>query len=194
MIGRGTDSAVRADGPARHLWTYRTPDGFDDLRMVEEGGFLTGLWFAGSRDGAGQWREGRECRTAVLEETCRWLDRYFEGRDPGFMPPVRMEGLTPFRAAVVEAMLDIPFGRTATYGGIADALARKRGIAKMSAQAVGGAVGWNPVCIIVPCHRVVGAAGNLTGYGGGLRNKTALLAHEGVDLSGFFLPAAKAGR
>ena len=75
-------------------------------------------------------------------------------------------------------MLAIPFGATATYGEIATAIARRRGLARMSSQAVGQAVGWNPICIVVPCHRVVGAAGALVGYGGGLRNKIALLAHE----------------
>ena len=75
-------------------------------------------------------------------------------------------------------MLEIPFGKTVTYGELATKIARHRGMSKMSAQAIGGAVGWNPLCIIIPCHRVVGANGQMTGYGGGLRNKIALLAHE----------------
>ena len=86
-------------------------------------------------------------------------------------------------------MLAIPFGETTTYGDIAAALAKKRGIAKMSAQAVGGAVGWNPICIIIPCHRVVGSGNSLTGYGGGIKNKVALLAHEGLDMERFTVPA-----
>ena len=94
-----------------------------------------------------------------------------------------MDGLTPFRREVVDAMLAIPFGETATYGDIAAALAKRHGIAKMSAQAVGGAVGWNPICIIVPCHRVVGANRSLVGYGGGIKNKVGLLALEGLTLS-----------
>ena len=94
-----------------------------------------------------------------------------------------MDGLTPFRREVADAMLAIPFGETATYGDIAAALAKKHGIAKMSAQAVGGAVGWNPICIIVPCHRVVGAGQGLVGYGGGIRNKAGLLSLEGRSSS-----------
>ena len=93
-----------------------------------------------------------------------------------------MENLTPFRKEVSEIMCQIPFGKTVTYGEIAAAIAKKHGIEKMSAQAVGGAVGWNPIGIIVPCHRVVGANGSLTGYGGGLHNKIALLRLEGHNI------------
>ena len=156
---------------------YRTPEGFDDLIMVSDGEVLTGLWFVGSRNAPEFRGEARE--PPVLRETRRWLDIYFSGRQPDFTPPYRIDGLTPFRRDVVDAMLAIPFGATATYGDIAATIARKRGLAKMSAQAVGQAVGWNPICLVVPCHRVIGAAGALVGYGGGLRNKDALLALEG---------------
>ena len=157
---------------------YRTPRGFDDLVLVADGDALTGLWFEGSRN-APELRPGGDAReTPVLGETRRWLDVYFSGRQPDFAPPYRIDGLTSFRRDVVDAILAIPFGATATYGDIAAAIARKRGLARMSAQAVGQAVGWNPICLVVPCHRVVGAAGALVGYGGGLRNKIALLAHE----------------
>ena len=155
---------------------YRTPRGFSDLILVSDGDALTGLWFEGSRN-APEARSGAR-EPPVLRETRRWLDAYFSGRRPDFAPPYRIDGLTPFRRDVVDAMLAIPFGATATYGEIAAAIARRRGLARMSAQAVGQAVGWNPICIVVPCHRVVGAAGALVGYGGGLRNKIALLAHE----------------
>lgn len=162
---------------------YKTPQGFDDLWMVSDGEELTGLWFEGSR-GLLKRRLGRAERDgAVFRETRRWLDIYFSGRQPDFTPRYRMDGLTPFRREVVDAMRAIPFGETATYGDIAAALAKKHGIAKMSAQAVGGAVGWNPICIIVPCHRVIGANGNLTGYGGGIMNKVRLLSLEGHDMS-----------
>ena len=115
----------------------------------------------------------------VFHETRRWLDVYFGGRQPSFTPPCRILDLTPFRQEVLDEMRKIPFGETITYGEIAAVLARRHGRAKMSAQAVGGAVGWNPLCLIIPCHRVVGAHGALTGYGGGLANKIALLALEG---------------
>ena len=157
---------------------YRTPRGLDDLILVSDGEFLTGLWFEGSRNAPALRPDGGAHETPALRETRRWLDTYFSGRQPDFAPPYRIDGLTPFRRDVVDAMLAIPFGATATYGEIAAAIARRRGLARMSAQAVGQAVGWNPICIVVPCHRVVGAAGALVGYGGGLRNKIALLAHE----------------
>ena len=167
---------------------YRTPGGFDDLVMSSDGEALTGLWFEGSRDGAAR-RAGEVCPDAdageaavgplpVFRETCRWLDVYFSGRQPGFTPPYRLVGATPFREEVSGEMLKIPFGATTTYGAIAALVAKRRGMAKMSAQAVGQAVGWNPICIIVPCHRVVGAGGAITGYGGGIANKAALLRHE----------------
>lgn len=167
---------------------YETPAGFGDLWMNSDGDVLTGLWFVGSRDQSKHWPDGVEGDFPVFRETRRWLDIYFSGRQPDFVPPYRIDGLTPFRKDVVDAMLAIPFGATATYGGIAAAIAEKRGLAKMSAQAVGGAVGWNPLCILVPCHRVVGADRSLTGYGGGIRNKIALLRLEGHDLSRFAVP------
>ena len=96
-----------------------------------------------------------------------------------------MEGLTPFRREVMEILNGIPFGKTLTYGKIADMIAKEHGLPRMSAQAVGGAVGWNPIGIIVPCHRVVGANGDLTGYGGGMKNKIALLRLEGHEMKNY---------
>ena len=161
------------------IWKYKTPEGFDDLVMCGDGEALTGLWFEGSRDGL-RYAGGCERReTPVFRDTRRWLDEYFAGRDPGFTPDYRIEGLTPFRQAVIDEMQRIQYGATVSYGDIARAIAKKRG-GRVSAQAVGGAVGWNPICIIIPCHRVIGADGSLTGYGGGLGNKVALLAHEGI--------------
>ena len=162
---------------------YKTPHGFDDMWMNSDGEMLTGLWFEGSH---GQSKHRLDCEERdlpVFRETRRWLDIYFSGRQPDFTPRYRMDNLTPFRREVVDAMRAIPFGATTTYGDIAAALAKKHGIAKMSAQAVGGAVGWNPICIIVPCHRVVGAGQSLVGYGGGIRNKAGLLSLEGRSSS-----------
>ena len=174
------------------VYRYRTPEGFDDLLMSTDGEVLTRLWFAGSRD------ENKhvsnivkphhlESLPPVIGDTCRWLDGYFSGFQPDFVPAYRMEGMTPFRKAVLDIVSEIPFGETMTYGEIAKRLVetfpgstpKPR---KMSAQAVGGAVGWNPICLIVPCHRVMGAHGKLTGYGGGLPNKIALLKLEGSQL------------
>ena len=165
-----------------YIWKYKTPEGFDDLVMCGDGETLTGLWFTGSRDAArrGEAAESRE--TPVFRETCRWLDEYFAGRDPGFTPNYRIEDVTEFRKDVINELLRIPYGATVSYGDIAKAISKKHGGAKVSARAVGGAVGWNPIGIIIPCHRVIGADNGLTGYGGGLGNKISLLAHEGSDL------------
>ena len=162
---------------------YKTPQGFDDMWMNSDGEVLTGLWFEGSRGQSKHRLDCEELDLPVFRETRRWLDIYFSGHQPDFTPHYRMDGLTPFRREVVDAMLAIQFGETATYGDIAAALAKKHGIAKMSAQAVGGAVGWNPICVIVPCHRVVGAGQSLVGYGGGIRNKAGLLSLEGRSSS-----------
>ena len=162
---------------------YKTPQGFDDMWMISDGDVLTGLWFEGSRGLLKRRLDCAEHDVPVFRETRRWLDIYFSGRQPDFTPRYRMVSLTPFRREVVDAMRAVPFGATATYGDIAAALAKKHGIAKMSAQAVGGAVGWNPICIIVPCHRVVGAGHSLTGYGGGITNKVRLLSLEGLTFS-----------
>ena len=161
-----------------YIWKYKTPEGFDDLVMSGDGEALTGLRFAGSRDAVRR-GEAVELREApVFRETCRWLDEYFAGRDPGFTPNYRIEDLTEFRKDVIDELKRIPFGATVSYGDIAKAISKKRGGAKVSARAVGGAVGWNPIGIIIPCHRVIGADGALTGYGGGLSNKVSLLTHE----------------
>ena len=162
---------------------YTTPDGFDDLVMESDGKVLTGLQFEGGRDVAKRTSVGDDGIVAasdirVFDNVRRWLDIYFSGRQPDFTPPYRIIGATPFREEVVREMLDIPFGVTVTYGEIASTIAKRRGMARMSAQAVGGAVGWNPICIIIPCHRVIGAHGDITGYGGGINNKIGLLRLE----------------
>lgn len=163
-----------------YKWKYETPEGFDDIWLRSDGNVLTGLWFENGR-GVSKYVENCEERWAEgFAETVRWLDIYFGGQQPDFLPAYRVDGLTEFRGDVAECMLAVTWGETTTYGEIAVQVARKRGIASMSAQAVGGAVGWNPLCIIIPCHRVVGANGSLTGYSGGLKNKEALLRLEGA--------------
>ena len=151
------------------------------ITLSSDGEALLGLRFDGQRHFAGTLAPvHKEKSLPVFEQTRRWLEVYFGGRDPGFAPPLRMNG-TAFRRAVWEILLKIPFGRTMTYGEIAAELVRGKGLARMSAQAVGGAVGHNPIALIVPCHRVIGADGSLTGYGGGLERKRRLLALEGAD-------------
>ncbi len=161
--------------------------------MACEGAALVGLWF----EGQAHFAQGLRPETLshlpqapVLEETRRWLDIYFSGRIPDFTPPLHLRG-TPFRKAVWRILLEIPYGQTVTYGEIAarlagpaakNRLAEGLGSGSVLARAVGGAVGSNPVSLIVPCHRVVGADGSLTGYAAGLDRKRALLRLERIPL------------
>ena len=172
----------------KYIKKYRTPEGFSDLIIVSDGSFLTGLCFEKSEDLENI--HGEE-DLPVFEETVRWLDMYFQGKEPDFLPPFRLTETGAFREEVIRLMEEIPYGKTATYGELAEKIAKRRGIPKMSAQAVGNAVGANPICIIIPCHRVMGKDGNLTGYGGGIENKLALLKLEGVDTTGFRYPKRK---
>ncbi len=149
---------------------------------------LTGLWFDGQKYFArGLSNERIEQETSVLAEAKRWLDIYFTGKEPDFTPPLHPIG-SAFRRSVWEILLQIPYGQTTTYGEIARQLAKKQGLDRMSAQAVGGAVGHNEISIIIPCHRVVGADGSLTGYAGGIGKKEKLLELERADMRRFFLP------
>lgn len=160
----------------RTQWHYDSPLG--RMTMSGAGEFLAGLWFDDGEtvpEASGQ----KEKQQPVFEETGRWLDLYFRGRDPGFRPRLELSA-APFRRAVWEILAGIPYGRTMTYGQIAERLAREKGTPSSAARAVGGAAGHNPVLLILPCHRVVGAGGKLTGYAGGLWRKEALLKLEGI--------------
>ncbi len=172
----------------KYKYRYKTPEEFSDMLMQSDGEVLTALVFEGSRD-IKKFSEGaKEELIPVFGETVKWLDEYFSGKNPDFTPKYKIEAITPFRKSVIGEMLNIPYGETVTYADIARNIAKKREITKMSAQAVGGAVGFNPICIIIPCHRVVGTGGSLTGYGGGISNKVALLKLEGALKDEFFVP------
>ena len=161
-----------------YKWHYDSPLG--GITLASDGEALTGLWFDGQIYFADTLSEdSKEKELPIFTQTCHWLDIYFSGKKPYFTPRLKMN-TTPFRKAVWDVMLTIPFGKTMTYGEIARLIAQKRGIAQMSAQAVGGAVGHNSISLIIPCHRVVGSRGNLTGYVGGLDKKAKLLRLEGV--------------
>lgn len=165
---------------------YRSKLG-DILLAADEIG-LTGLWFAGQKYFADTLPDNPVLQeTPILSEAKRWLDVYFSGKEPDFTPPLHPAG-SDFRQAVWQILLQIPYGQTMTYGEIAGRLAKMRHTPRMSAQAVGGAVGHNAVSIIIPCHRVVGSDGSLTGYAGGIDKKAALLALEHADMSCFFVP------
>ena len=160
------------------VYTYSFPSPLGEMILVSDGTALTGLWFAGQRHlpPLPSPQEGGEI-LPVFVRTLRWLDDYFSGRAPGEAPPVRLEG-TVFRREVWALLTEIPYGQTVSYGELARRLSERRGGSCVSARAVGGAVGHNPVSLIVPCHRVVGADGSLTGYAGGVERKEKLLALE----------------
>lgn len=165
---------------------YASPLGEILLACNDKG--LTGLWFDQEKYYALSLDpENEEKETHVLQETRKWLDIYFTGKEPDFMPPICMIG-TSFQLSVWNILRSIPYGETTTYGEIATQLAKENGLPRMSAQAVGGAVGHNEISIIIPCHRVVGKNGSLTGYAGGIDKKMALLKLEGAFQEKFFVP------
>lgn len=165
---------------------YQSPVG-EILLAADEIG-LTGLWFEGEKYYALNLEaEHEEKEIPVFEEAKRWLDIYFSGKEPDFMPPMHILG-TEFQKEVWEILRTIPYGETTTYGAIAAKIAAKRGLTRMSAQAVGNAVGHNELSILIPCHRVVGSNGSLTGYAGGIDKKILLLKLEGAYKSEYFVP------
>lgn len=165
--------------------TYLTvlPFPVGPLHLASDGDSITGLWiegqkyFAATLEGVPQ----KAPELPVFRQASTWLDAYFAGAVPPALPPLAPQG-SPFRQAVWKLLLDIPRGKTTTYGALANVL-REQGISA-APQAVGGAVGHNPISILIPCHRVVGANGSLTGYAGGIATKKYLLELEGVDMTG----------
>lgn len=181
-----------------YFWRYLTPTQFDDIILRSDGEFLTGLSFD-TENIINSFKQQpvfpkhtrpklappvRDYLTStakllpIFQETCIWLDSYFSGKTPNFTPKHRLYGVTPFREEVKAMLLAIPYGETTTYGALANKIATAHGVKKMSARAVGNAVGWNPICIIIPCHRVLGSNDQITGYSYGIKNKIALLKHE----------------
>jgi len=159
-----------------YICRYSSPLG--GITLASDGRVLTGLWFDGQKHfGAGLDAAREEKNLPVFASAVRWLDLYFAGAVPDFTPEAAPRG-TPFRKTVWEILLSVPYGQTVTYGEIAEQAALRLRLPRMSAQAVGGAVARNPVSLIVPCHRVLGADGSLTGYAGGLERKAWLLRLE----------------
>lgn len=170
----------------QYISHYQSPLGGILLAADDTG--LTGLWFEGQKYFALYLdKEHEEKEIPLFNAAKHWLDIYFSGNEPDFTLPLHFTG-TEFQNEVWEILYSIPYGKTMTYGEIAGQIAARQGISHMSAQAVGGAVGHNEISIIVPCHRVVGANGSLTGYAGGIEKKIALLELEKVDMSTFFTP------
>ncbi len=146
---------------------YNSPIG--KIHLYSDGEKLVGLYFDKTDEPTGS--------DGVTEKTKQWLDEYFSGKIPSFLPDVQLSG-TPFQRRVMEILLTIPYGEVMSYGEIAGIIAKEKGIEKMSARAVGQAVGRNPISILVPCHRVIGKNGSLVGYGGGMYRKVFLLDLE----------------
>ncbi|MCM1166678.1 MAG: methylated-DNA--[protein]-cysteine S-methyltransferase [Lachnospiraceae bacterium] len=169
-------------------YTYHYNSPLGGITLSSNGAKLTGLWFDGQKYFAAALSgKSEEKSLPIFEQTAEWLDIYFSGKAPDFTPPLKPE-TTPFRKAVWEIMLTIPFGKTMTYGEIAEIIAKQKGLDKMSAQAVGGAVAHNSISLIIPCHRVVGSNVSLTGYAGGIDKKVQLLKLEKADMSKLFVP------
>ena len=163
-----------------NIFHYTSPIG--GITLASDGEALTGLWFDGQKYFPNKLvDESTEAELPIFTQTCNWLDIYFSGKEPSFTPLISRR-TTPFRKAVYDILLTIPYGQTITYGGVARILAERQGVERMSAQAVGGAVGHNPIGIIIPCHRVVGTDGRLAGYAGGLDKKIALLKLEEYEI------------
>ena len=163
-------------GSDQYTRQYNSPLGTILLACDNEG--LIGLWFEGQKYFASILdKTAAKKDSALFKEPIRWLDMYFAGKNPGFTPPLHFLG-TAFQKDVWRLLLAIPYGETVTYGDIAMELTREKNLSHVSARAIGGAVARNTISIIVPCHRVVGANGSLTGYAGGIDKKRALLAFE----------------
>ena len=161
-------------------WT-RLPSPLGTLTLGASEAGLAGLWMEGQKNHPRDLPGAEAPELPLFAETARWLALYFSGQKPDFLPPLAPEG-TPFQQAVWALLREIPYGQTVSYGELARRLALRNPSGRVSARAVGGAVGRNPVSILIPCHRVIGADGRLTGYDGGLDRKRQLLTLEGVVL------------
>jgi methylated-DNA-[protein]-cysteine S-methyltransferase len=169
-------------------YTFHYDSPLGGITLASDGEALTGLWFDGQKYfGSTLGREYCVKNLPVFGKTLQWLDLYFRGIEPGFTPKLGLRA-TAFRESVWNVLLTIPYGRTMTYGQIADIVAGQMDLQRMSAQAVGGAVGHNPISLIIPCHRVIGANGSLTGYAGGTSKKLQLLQLEHADTDRFHSP------
>lgn len=169
-------------------YTYHYTSPLGGITLASDGEALTGLWFDEQKYFPHELvDESTKTFLPIFTQTINWLDIYFSGKAPDFTPPLCLR-TTPFRKTVYDILLTIPYGHTMTYGEIANIIAEQSGVMRMSAQAVGGAVGRNLISLIIPCHRVVGTNGSLTGYAGGIDKKIKLLTLEKVNVSRLFVP------
>ena len=170
-----------------YVANYKSPIG--NLLIASKNNKLIGLWIEGQKYYFSNFKdEVQQLDNNILLDTKKWLDKYFNKEKPSIneleLNPIGSE----FRQEVWKILCTIPYGKVITYNDISKQIAHNRGIKKMSAQAIGGAVGHNPISIIIPCHRVVGSNGSLTGYAGGIDKKIYLLKHEEVDMENLFFP------
>ena len=174
--------------------SYESPVGL--LTLASDGENLVGLWLAGQKYYGGSIGETMTDKDdlPVFAVAKSWLDRYFAGEKPDACELPLAPAGGEFRQAVWRILREVPYGECITYGAIAKEIAAQTNKPGMSAQAVGGAVGHNPISVIIPCHRVVGSSGSLTGYAGGIDKKIKLLRHEGADMSRLHVPATKSER
>ena len=159
-----------------YIYRYNSPLG--GITVASNGTAISGLWFEQQKyfaDTLGNHFE--EKNLPIFDETIKWLNIYFSGKSPNFTPNLIIN-TTEFRKSIYELLLQIPYGQTMTYGEIAKIIAIKRGIKRMSAQAIGSAIAHNPISLIIPCHRVIGKNGDLIGYAGGIDKKLQLLKLE----------------
>lgn len=169
----------------QYIYKYQSPIG--GITIASDGSSLTGLWFDGQKYFAASLSpEHEEKVLPVFEQTIEWLDCYFSGKNPGFC--LRSLGKYSFSSLRMGNIKKIPYGKIITYKDIAKEIPRLNGLPSMSTQAVGNAVGHNPISIIIPCHRVVSCNGSLTGYAGGISKKIELLTLEQVDMTNLFVP------
>jgi methylated-DNA-[protein]-cysteine S-methyltransferase len=162
-------------------YTHNITSPIGTLTVSSDGTNITGLWIEGQKYFARTLENNAlEKNLPIFESVREWLNIYFSGKRPDFMPPLMPKGRL-FQKSIWNALCDIPYGQTTTYGGIATEYQRTNGGKHTSARAVGGAVGHNPISILIPCHRVVGKNNDLTGYAGGLHRKQVLLKLEGIE-------------
>lgn len=164
---------------SEYYFIYHTPNNFDNLVMLSDGENLNALYFLESNKQKEEIKEKYiNKELSIFISVQKWLDMYFSGVNPNFTPQIGNYYSSLFQKEVLDITKEIPYGKTMTYGEIASLIAKERNIKRMSSQAVGNALGANPICLIIPCHRVIGKNGKLTGYHGGLKNKENLLILE----------------
>ncbi len=163
------------------FYRYQTPNNFDDLLLLGDGEYLLGVHFEKSRDAKklslSEYVENKD----VFLETISWLDIYFSKKEPNFLPKYKLVNVSDFTKDVLNIVEEIPYGKSISYGDVSKEICKRKNLQNMSPQAIGGAIGRNPLCLIIPCHRVIGKDRSLVGYGGGISNKIELLKLENID-------------